>query len=83
MIQEQQPQKTEIREDRAIVLDFLPHGYAFDDGMIKTPIAQALGIGHLSVLELIPKKGVFLQPQQEVYIGDGKRDEIHHVKGKI
>ncbi len=83
MIQEQQPQKTEIREDRAIVLDFLPHGYAFDDGGMKTPIAQALGLGHLSVLELIPKKGVFLQPQQEVYIGDGKRDEIHHVKGKI
>ncbi len=24
-----------------------------------------------------------LQPHQEVYIGEGKRDEIHHIKGKI
>lgn len=77
----QQP-KT-IREENAIVLDFLPNGYAFDDGGLKTPIAQALGKNHLSVLELIPKKGIFLQPHEEVYIGEGKRDDIHHIKGRI
>ncbi len=81
---ESPPAKKETREDRAIVLDFLPHGYPFEDGeLLKTPIAQALGLEHLSILELIPKKDVFLQPQQEVYIGEGKREEIHHVKGKI
>jgi len=32
---------------------------------------------------LIPKKEIFLQPHQQVYIGEGKRDEIHHIKGKI
>ena len=47
------------------------------------PIAQAIGLEHLTVLELIPKKGVHLQPYQEVYIGEGKRDEIHHIKGRI
>ena len=76
-------ERREVREEKAIVLDFLPHGYPFDDGMMKTPIAQALGLTHLTILELIPKREVFLQPQQEVYIGDGRRDEIHHVKGRI
>ncbi|MBI4151664.1 DUF655 domain-containing protein [Candidatus Woesearchaeota archaeon] len=80
---DQQLQKKEIREERAIVLDFLPHGYPFEEGTMKMPIAQALGLGHLSILELIPKKEVFLQPQQEVYIGEGKREEVHHVKGRI
>jgi len=75
--------KREIREEQAIVLDFLPYGYPYEEGTMKTPIAQALGLSHLTVLELIPKRGVFLQPQQEVYIGEGKREEIHHVKGKI
>ena len=75
-------QKT-IREDKAIVLDYLQHGYPFEEGAMKTPIVQALGITHLTLLELIPKKGIFLQPHQEVYIGEGKRDDIHHIKGRI
>ena len=71
------------REEKAIVLDFLPYGYSSDQGSLKMPIAQALGMNHLTVLELIPKKEVFLKLHQEVYIGEGKRDEIHHIKGKI
>jgi len=71
------------REERAVVLDFLEHGYPFETGAMKSQIVQALGINHLTLLELIPKKGVFLQPHQEVYIGEGKRDEIHHIKGRI
>ena len=71
------------KEENAIILDYLPHGYSTDQGTMKQAIAQALGVGHLTLLELIPKKEVHLQPHQEVYIGDGKRDEIHHIKGKI
>jgi putative nucleotide binding protein len=71
------------KEENAIILDFLEHGYPFEQGSMKTPIAQALGLSHLTVLELIPKKGFQLQPHQEVYIGEGKREEIHHIKGKI
>ncbi|MBI2668334.1 DUF655 domain-containing protein [Candidatus Woesearchaeota archaeon] len=74
-----QPQ---IREERAIVLDYLEHGYPLD-GEANISIVQAIGIGHLSLLELIPKRGVFVKAHQEVYIGDGKRDEIHHIKGRI
>ena len=74
---------TTPREEKAIVLDYLGHGYPFDQGTMKTAIVQALGLSHLTVLELIPKRGIFLQPLQEVYIGEGKRDEIHHIKGRI
>src|SRR3989338_4822617 len=77
------PIQPKVREENAIILDFLPNGYPFDDGMMKTPIAQALGKEFLNLLELIPKKGIFLQPQQEAYIGEGKRDDIHHIKGRI
>ena len=76
-------EKPQTREENAIVLDYLEHGYPFEQGMMKTPIVQALGLTHLTVLELIPKKGIHLQPYQEIYIGEGKRDEIHHIKGKI
>lgn len=83
MDSEEKKLEKNVREEHAIVLDFLPHGYAYEQGTMKMPIAQALGEEHLSLLELIPKREVHLQPQQEVYIGEGKRDEIHHIKGKI
>lgn len=72
-------------EEKAIVLDYLKHGYAMSSApsFSKNAIAQALGTSHLTLLELVPKKDVFLQPQQDVYIGDGKREEIHHIKGRI
>ena len=73
------------KEDAAIVLDFLHNGYSYDDRpmYMKTPIAQAVGKEHFVLLELVPKKGIHLQPFEEVYIGDGKRDKIHHIIGKM
>lgn len=73
------------REEQAIVLDFLPNGYASDSrpSHLKTAIAQAIGRNNLNLLELVPRKGTFLQPNEEVYVGDQKRDKIHHVIGKI
>lgn len=75
----------ETKEEYAIVLDFLPNGYPFDNrpSFKKTPIAQALGTKKFSLLELVPKKEIFLQLHEEVYIGEGKRDKIHHIIGKI
>ena len=75
----------QTKEETVIILDFLPHGYPFDSRPMhqKTPIAQALGKEHFSLLELVPKKGVHLQPHEKVYIGEGKRDQIHHVLGKL
>lgn len=77
--------RTTIKEEYAVTLDFLPNGHPFDTrpGHLKTPIAQALGKEHFVLLELVPKKGIFLQPLEEVYIGEGKRDKVHHIYGKI
>ena len=73
------------KEETAIVLDFLPNGYPYDDRpmYMKNPVTQALGKEHFILLELVPKKGIHLQPFEEVYIGEGKRDKIHHIMGKI
>ena len=75
----------EKKEDVVIVLDFLPNGYPFDDRPMhmKTAIAQAIGKSRFVLLELVPKKGIHLQPYEEVYIGEGKRDQIHHIVGRL
>jgi putative nucleotide binding protein len=81
----QLPEKRQSKEEFAVVLDFLPHGYPFDPrpSHRKTPIVQAIGKTHFTLLELVPKPEVFLQPLAEVYIGEGKRDQIHHIVGKL
>lgn len=73
------------KEESAIVLDFLQNGYADDPrpSHQKTPIAQAIGKNNFTILELTPRKDVFLQPQEIVYIGEGKREQIHHIKGRL
>ena len=73
------------KEETAIVLDFLPHGYPFDTRPMhrKNSIAQAIGKSNFTLLEVIPKKDITLQPNEEIYIGEGKRDKIHHVVGRI
>lgn len=73
------------KETHAIILDFLPNGYPQDKRPLhqKSAIAQAIGKDRFSLLELVPKKGEFLQPYQEVYIGEEKREQIHHIVGRI
>ncbi len=73
------------REETAIVLDFLLNGYSYDNSPshLKTPIVQALGMTNFTLLELVPRKGVFLQPFETVYVGQAKRDKIHHINGRI
>lgn len=70
-----------MREDYALVLDFLQHGHPFEGKRI--PVAQVIGKEHLLLLEIVPKREVTLSPMDEVYIGSDKRDKIHHVIGKI
>jgi putative nucleotide binding protein len=73
------------REEEAIVLDFLPNGYPFDNRPIhlKNPVAQVIGTEKFTLLEVVPHKGVFLQPYEEVYIGEAKREQVHHINGRI
>jgi len=73
------------KEEHAIVLDFLPNGYPLDDrpSYKKTPIAQTIGKDHFTLLEIVPKTSVFLQPNEQIYIGEGKRERVHHIVGKL
>jgi putative nucleotide binding protein len=71
----------EEKEETAIVLDFLPHGYPLEGKMI--PIAQAIGAKFFTLLELVPRRGIALQPKEEVYIGSGKRDKISYILGRL
>ena len=78
-------EERQVREDYAVVLDFLPHGYPFDTrpSHKKTPIVHAIGKTKFVLLELGPKRDVFLQPHEEVYIGNGKREHIHHIVSRL
>jgi len=73
------------KEEYAIVLDFLPNGYLNDTRPMfkKTPIVQVMGNKHFTLLELVPKKDIFLQPSEIVYIGEKERDKIHHINGRL
>lgn len=78
-------EESKNKEEYAVVLDFLPNGYPFDrkPAHQKTPIAQVIGMDKFTLLEVTPKKGVFFQPYDEIYIGNGKRDKVHHIIGKL
>lgn len=70
-----------MKEEQAIILDFLPNGYPLERKMM--PIAQAIGKNNLTLLELVPRRGITLKIGQEVYIGEGKRPEIYYIFGRL
>ncbi len=69
------------KEEYAIVLDFLPYGYPLEKKMM--PIAQAIGKEHLTLLEIVPRRGIKLEIGEEVYIGPGKREKVYYILGKL
>ena len=69
------------KEENAIILEYLPNGYPLEGKMM--PIAQAVGKINLTLLELVPRRGVDLEIGEEVYIGEGKRDKIYYILGKL
>ncbi|MEK6852274.1 MAG: DUF655 domain-containing protein [Nanoarchaeota archaeon] len=69
------------KEEWAIVLDFLPHGYFGDRRRIS--VAQAIGTQNFTLLELVPRKGLSFQLKEKVYIGEGKRDKVNYILGRL
>ena len=69
------------KEDYALILDYLPYGYPMGGKM--TPIAQAIGEKTLTLLELIPRRGVQIAVKEKVYIGPDKRDKIYYIAGRL
>ncbi len=69
-----------LRDESCIVLDFLPRGHAIGR---PEPIAQVLGDKYFSLLEVIIRREVTVKSGDKVYIGEGKRDHVDHVKRRI
>lgn len=69
------------REDNAIILDYLPNGYPLERKMM--PIAQAIGENNFTLLELVPRRGTSLEIGEQVYIGEGKRDKVYYILGRL
>lgn len=73
------------KEQDAVVLDYLSRGYVKSD-MSKfggKPIAQAIGTEQFTLLELAPKNGVDLEIGDTVFIGQGQKDKIYKVLGRL
>ncbi|RLJ00321.1 MAG: DUF655 domain-containing protein [Candidatus Aenigmatarchaeota archaeon] len=66
-----------MREEKVIVLDYLPQGYA---GMKKMePIIQGLGVNYFALLELVATKEVKLN--EEVKIND--KEKVIYIRRKL
>jgi putative nucleotide binding protein len=75
-------QQEKVKEEIAVVLDFLPYGYPLDNSR-NTPIIQAIGKENFILLQLIPRRGEKIEVKEEVYIGEGKRDKIQFIQGRL
>ena len=69
------------KEEYAIILEYLPNGYPLEKKMM--PLAQAIGETGLTLLELVPRRGIKLEIGEKVYIGEGKRDKIYYILGRV
>jgi putative nucleotide binding protein len=69
------------KEDYATILEYLPNGYPLEKKMM--PIAQAIGKNNFTLLELVPRRGISLDIGENVYIGEGKRDKIYYILGRL
>lgn len=69
------------KDDYAIVLDYLPHGYPLERKMM--PVVQAVGEKFFSLLQLVPTRGVTFELKEKVYIGPEKRDKIYYILGRL
>lgn len=69
------------KDDYALVLDYLPHGYPLEGKM--RPVVQAIGMDHYGLLELAPVRGANINVKEKVYIGSEKRDKIYYIVGRL
>lgn len=70
-----------MNEEKAIVLDYLPHGKS--SSFKSEPIAFVMGTSFFTLLEVVPKAGVDLKVLDEVYIGKESREKIDHIKQRV
>jgi len=68
-------------EEYIYVLDFLPEGKSMM--RIREALAQGIGLGHFTLLEVVAKENVSLMLGNKVYIGKEERKEISRIKRRI
>lgn len=73
------------KEKFAYILDYLPYGRTDDKRPMyqKKPLAQGIGEKHFVLVEMITKENVVPRSHDRVYIGEGDRPVIDHVKRRI
>ena len=69
------------KEEYAIIIEHLPYGYPLEGKRMS--VIQAIGKSNMTLLELIPRKGMSFEIGEEVYIGEGKRDKIYYILGRL
>ena len=80
-----QTKKSPQKEDIAWALDYLPYGKSDDSRPIyqRKPLIQAIGESQFVLMELIPKEDIVPVIPERLYIGEGDREKIDHVKGRL
>lgn len=68
------------RDDLAVVLDFLPKGRATGR---PEPLAQVMGVNYFGLLEVVIRPEAIVKHGDKVYIGEGERKEVDHIKRRI
>ena len=73
------------KEEYAYILDYLPYGRTDDNRPMyqKKPLAQGIGEKHFVLMEMMTKESVVPKSHDRVYIGEGDRPAIDHVKRRI
>jgi len=70
----------EGKEEKALVLDYLPYGYPLEHKMM--PMAQVVGLKNFTLLQIVPRRGESFEVGEEIYIGEGKRDKVQYILGR-
>jgi putative nucleotide binding protein len=73
------------KEEFAYILDYLPYGRTDDNRPMyqKKPLAQGIGEKHFVLMEIMTKENAVPRSHDRVYIGEGDRPVIDHVKRRI
>jgi len=73
------------KEEFAYILDYLPYGRTDDNRPMyqKKPLAQGIGEKHFVLVEMMTKENVIPRSYDRVYIGEGDRPVIDHVKRRM
>lgn len=70
-----------VKDEYAIILDFLPHGKPGDRK--AEPVAQVMGERLFTLLEVVIKEGKEVKVGDRIYIGEGKWDVVKYIRGRI